>query len=416
MEYILYIKRELSTILKIFKYMLEKILYPFYLISFLFPRDKNIWVFGSRFGQRFCDNPKYLFLYVHNNRKNEIRPIWISKNKEIVNQLKERNFESYYAYGFKGMYYTLKAKYHIFDFSLNDINFWLSGGAIRIQLWHGIPLKKIENDSKLFIKNRSILHKGLFLILQPWLFIKNSYVICPSDSFVNIFSSAFGVTKKEIIISGNPRNDILFNNIRGSDIGMGHMFNNKLNEIKLKTPTAKIILYMPTFRDTGGDVFSDDFNLEKLNQFLIANNAFFIVKTHPNALDSFKMYKEETNKIIFLPDDFDVYPILPSVDILVTDYSSIFFDFLLLSKPIIFFPYDINKYASKDRELYFDYNEFVPGPKASTFDELLCVMNYFLKGNDGFLDQRKKTRDFAFKYVDGKSAEIICNFIVSRKF
>ena len=91
-------------------------------------------------------------------------------------------------------------------------------------------------------------------------------------------------------------------------------------------------------------------------------------------------------------------------DILVTDYSSIFVDFLLLNRPEIFFPYDYEKYVTKDRELYFDYNEFTPGPKARVFSEFLGVLGKTLQGEDDFAQKRITQRDRCFSKIDSNAS------------
>ena len=128
------------------KYWGQLLLLPVYWFSFLFPRNKNIWLFGSTFGRRFADNPRYFYLYV-SQMVPEVRAIWISHDKGIVEFLSREGYEAYYNHSLKGIWYCLRGKVYCFDNYSKDISFWLSGGALKFNMWHGIPLKKIQADN-----------------------------------------------------------------------------------------------------------------------------------------------------------------------------------------------------------------------------------------------------------------------------
>lgn len=405
---------------KYFLTVLSNILgYALYFVSFLIPRKKDIWVFGSWSGKRFGDNSKYLFLYVANNHKTEIKSIWISKDKNIVRKLRHDKYNAYYAYDLKGIYYNLRAKYIFSDHYFDSVNFWCCGRATKIQLWHGAEFKKIEYDAKNLPWNKPLI-RLLYYFVVPWAIAKNDYIISASDMFIDIYTSAFRIKKERIIVTGLPRNDIIFyNNIRGYGIPDISTYD-KIAKIKSNNSTVKFILYLPTFRglpirDSNSDNSNGfiNFDFDKLDHFLDKVNGFFIIKLHPIIEIDLKRFNQ-WNRIIFLPSSIDIFPLLNQVDILITDYSSIYYDFLLINRPIIFFPYDLKDYIEKDRGFYFDYGEFTPGPKAFTFVELLYWINYFINNNDDFVDIRKKIKDKCFKYKDGESSYRIYNFIKNK--
>jgi CDP-glycerol glycerophosphotransferase (TagB/SpsB family) len=387
-------------------------LHLFYLLSCLVPRDDKIWVFGSGpTGNRFADNAKYFFLYVANTFPDEIRSIWISQNKRVVKELKKIGYEAYWSNSPEAFFYSLRAKYFIIDLfsSAFGFSYWFSGGGKKINLWHGMPIKKIGyDDNKSITYNPNQLRRIIFRIFIPWSVEKYDILISTSSFFKEIFIKSFRINREKVLIAGHPRNDIFFKKIKNCFIGKERKTYLDLLKIKEKNPEGKIFIYMPTYRDTDKS-FSADLDFKKLNKLLSFYNSFLLIKPHP-----FVEIKNEHNnfeKIIMLNPAADIYPLLPLVDILITDYSSIYFDFLLLDKPIIFFPYDFKKYFSEDRELYFDYNEFTPGPKAYKFQELLCWIEYFLKGNDEFEKEREKLRDICFMYKDGNSSERVSKCI-----
>ena len=132
---------EIVMIIKItdrLHYWGQLLLLPVYWLSFLVPRDKKIWLFGSTFGRRFADNPRYLYLYVSQHRDElGIRPIWISHNEDVVKMLNAEGYEAYMYHSLKGIWFALRGKLYLYDNYSKDINFWQSGGAlIRYKIRH----------------------------------------------------------------------------------------------------------------------------------------------------------------------------------------------------------------------------------------------------------------------------------------
>lgn len=120
------------------------------------------------------------------------------------------------------------------------------------------------------------------------------------------------------------------------------------------------MLYAPTIRDTGGDAIHDQIlELESLNEFALGNNVVVIFKLHPIPLYNYN--PDGLERIIWYTNVCDVYPLLPLVDVMITDYSSIYLDFILLNRPILFLLYDREKYESKDRELHDYFENFIVG-------------------------------------------------------
>ncbi|MBI2642067.1 MAG: CDP-glycerol glycerophosphotransferase family protein, partial [Candidatus Wildermuthbacteria bacterium] len=299
-------------------------------------------------------------------------------------------------------------------------NYWLSGGAKEVMMWHGIPLKKIERDIK---KGESVdakvqQSKGFarFMVgvLLPWVFRKPDYITTTSPIFQDIFASAFKVRKEQVFMAGFPKNDVYFANIPGAEIGVDKETLSKLRELKKPGSQFKTVLYAPTWRDTGGDSFfekPDD--LKALDDFLFEGHLFFFLKLHPLAQKSALavLPGAEYRNIVFVDPDSDADPLLPFVDILVTDYSGIYFEFLLLDKPVVFFPFDYEKYVTRDRELYFNYEEATPGPRVSTFPDLLEALRKTSHGWDEYGVLREKVRNMCYQYRQGNAADRVSELL-----
>ncbi len=390
-----------SKIMKNFKalrILFRLFLHPVRWLTKITPRDKNLWVFGSNGGDTFTGNPKYLFLQLA--RREDIRCIWITANREIFDELRKLGFEVYKKNSLKAFYYVSRAGILFFDYSTFDINFWASGGGVKVNLWHGLPLKKISHDDKNDLRNtRNPLKRIILRIFRPWTFEKWNFSVATSEAFREKLSSGLGIPQERIPVTGYPRNDIFFKEIEGAFIGSSKEVYDAL-KIR-KSEGAKLFAYFPTFRESGENPL-DWLDLARISKIFQKFNSYFIVKLHQYS--NFQP-KGEFPNVIFIKQSFDFYPLLPLIDVMITDYSSIYLDFLMLDRPIIFYPFDLEKYLSENRELYFEYDNFTPGPKARNFDELLSYLVEYLSGDvDRFMRARKEFIPKVYRYVDGESA------------
>ncbi|MGD0780771.1 MAG: CDP-glycerol glycerophosphotransferase family protein [Dehalococcoidales bacterium] len=380
-------------------------------------RNKNMWIFGSLGGKDFMENSKHLFLYINKYHK-EIRAIWLSRNKKIILELERNGFESYYIYSLRGFYYSLTAKYFIYsNFMLYDLNYIPSVGGTRINLWHGIPLKKIGEDAnmstsgsitKLNTFNR--LNTGIYRIVFHFLHKTTNYFIACSEEHRRKMCSAFGKVNSSVPITGYPRNDAMF--LPVSSWQNDNMFWDFIsNMIKFKY----LLFYLPTFRDSkraGYDLFTPySFNADEAQKTLEKLDAVMIIKAHD--VGKMKIIQQSSSpRIIFASNNQlpDIYPLLNKTNILLTDYSSVYFDFLLLDRPIIFTPFDLGKYINNDRQLYYDYDEVTPGPKARNWPEVFKLMEHVIE-RDEWKAQRELVRNRFHKYIDGNSSERVFQMI-----
>lgn len=391
-------------IMKEIKYWSQIFLFPIYALSHLFPRSKEIWVLGSTFGKRFADNPKYFYLYLNQFQKDDINAVWISKSRKVVDFLCEHKYPAYYLYTLKGIWYCLRAKVYLYDNYTKDICFPLSGGAIKINMWHGIPLKKIQKDN-IFdrIRNPQNIKEKLYSIPRKISDEKPShYVLTTSEKLRGIFSSAF--ITNNVLICGYPRNDFLnFNLIHNVQMIEEEKSLNEFTQWKGQT-----ILYMPTFRDTESTFF-DVINMNTFHSFLKKNELLFCVKLHPKSknYNKFAKFSMNFNNVLLISSEFDPYPYLNKTDLLVTDYSSIYFDFLYKDKPIIFFNYDYEEYIHTTRELYFDYNQMTPGQKVKDEKELIGAIKEELFGIEKYKEDRMKMKESMLLTREEPSSEVL---------
>jgi len=362
-----------SKSIKYLPKLISPLMFLIYCLVYLLPRNRRNWVFGSGIGINFSDNAKYLFLYCSSEK--DINCYWITKNKDLVESLRNDGLNAYYKYSAKGLWLSLSSKVYVYDSRTGSINHWASAGAIKVNLWHGSPLKTIDRDitvkhNAFYIGNHTWgIKRYLVRMIMPEWFVVADLMIATSEKVKGYFNSAFG--SKKIKVTGYPRNDIISN---PSLYARYLVFEQNIID---SISTEKTILYAPTFRDTNRFNRETPIEWGRLNDLLKKNDATFLIKLHRH--DYSMAIKEDYSNIRVLDNESDMYPLFSKVDLLITDYSSIFFDFLLTDKPVLFYPYDKDDYLTKDRSMYDEYDTVTPGHKAYDFNGLYEKLELFFK-------------------------------------
>lgn len=361
----------MSKFFKLLRNVIFKII--FFLPSYLIPRNKSVWLFGS-FGGSFNDNAKYFFIFV-NEHHPEIKAIWISNNKQTIRFLREKGLNGYYKWSWQGLYYCLRGKVYIYNAYVSDINIWTVGKAIKVNLWHGIPIKKIEFDIEKGVLSNIFDESLMSKLLYMTHYVVPDYVLSTSDRVSTIFSSAFRVSLQNCLPFGYPRNWILKCD-KDELIDFINKYETKdtMELINRLAKYKKVYIYMPTWRDDNTDFIKESgIDFEILNEKLKERDCLMILKFHNNTHlpENFNDF----SNIVMLENKYDVYTILPFTDCLITDYSSIYFDYKTMNKEVIFFCFDLEKYL-KNREMYFDYKDIIRDELvAFNFDQLLNYIN-----------------------------------------
>jgi len=368
-----------------------------YVLSKLIPKNNNIWIFGAWFGEKYTDNSKYLFEYVNKNHP-EIRAIWLSNNENAIELIRKKDYEVYKIYSLQGYYYCARSYFSFLTIGMADVNMFIPTKYI-INLWHGNPLKKIALDDNISYQKNSYMKEFLRSLFFPFLKTLSSYTLLTASSeteAINL-SSAFGKGIGNILITGLPRNDVFFQ-----------------KDIK-KNVETKTIIYMPTHRNEGEldikKLFFDD--IVHINNKLKELDITLYIKLHYYHMKNMVSLDYSNIKLLFDSDiEQDIYSIINQFDMLITDYSSIFFDFLLTDKPIIFASFDYDEYISSDRELYYSYKDVTPGPKCKNWNEVLLWIEKFHNNVNLYLDERIKIKDIYHQYQDGNFSKRVCDEII----
>ena len=343
-------------------------------LSCLIPRNKKKWVFGNYSG--FADNSKYLFISLSEKAYAHYSFIWIGNSKDEVSYIRSLGLNSYYRWSVVGMYHSLTAGVYIYNSYINDINITTFGGAIKVNLWHGIGIKNIER--KITTGPLSKVYNGGYLnkLSHLKVFIKPDVFLSTSPMMTKHFSECFGIGEKQCIESFYPRCDIFrYDDGRIKSFIGKYGFENQSKLIDVISRFSKCYIYMPTWRDTDDDfIRRTGIDFSELNKALSDSNSLLILKLHP--MSHLNIDEASCTNIIKADNDMDIYPILPFTHCLITDYSSIYYDYILQkNKDVIFYIPDYREYIGSVRDFAFDFNECTIGEKVFSFEELLSIIS-----------------------------------------
>ena len=376
----------------------------------LYHRDKNIWVLGEWFGDRCCDNCLFFANYMADNHP-DIKLFWIASKTTDLSSLDERvirlEMDTKDASSVLKKAGVVIINQEIKDITKKSILYY--SGALIINLWHGVPWKKIGFD----ILGSPSVRSSVYLKLRFWIYGK-MYYLALSNEFRTIIERAFLCNDNRIIKTGYPRNSLFYNR-ESLDMAKTKLIRYIYNQYHIHLDnTVRFITYMPTFRDNTNENISFLFSEEEgLISFLTKNNAVILEKKHfvsAYRSDNKPSVKNKGN-IFMIGSDFMSQELLAATDVLITDYSSCFFDYLILDRPIIHFLYDYSYYEKEDRGLYYKKEDVVCGDIAENLTQLLPILSDNLSNPTKHKDLREKRKKFFIEYENPYSCADIYNRI-----
>lgn len=357
--------------------------------------DSHIWLFSSTDNSHYNYNSRYLFEYVKENLP-EITPLFVINDSELRNSLSSKYGKQYFieTESIQGIRQTLSAGVWFTSAGLPAYGIGLHKKRLIINLWHGVPLKKIALLDPNLKKAARIYFKKIF---------SENYtcILTTSHELIPLMARSFAVSEDKIKVWGQPRNDGLFQKNDCREI-LGQLFPD-LPEY------TKTVLYAPTFRDYGQvQLFPfKDFDQEQLEAFLEEKNMLLFIRTHVAEQGSAAPYLGKRIRFLGNEQAEDVTGILNIFDCLITDYSSIYIDYLLTDKPMIFLPYDRQQYLD-GRGMNFDYDDVTPGPKPETFNDFLDA----LSPKEDFWKSERTRVNRLFNEIQHPCAADICNKVL----
>ncbi|EOP14624.1 hypothetical protein KQ3_04594 [Bacillus cereus B5-2] len=388
--------------------MLREIIVTLYLIVFkILFSIANIAPLKNRVTFIMSYGENLIFIYEEMKKQNidcEVVFLYKSTCKYEV-----KNYPDVKAVAFetKSIIQTIQAIYHLATSRYIIIdNYFGSLSTIRfkkdvqcIQIWHAAgAFKKFGLLAPAFKKRNKYAQHRFLKVYQNF-----HKVVVGSDALAEIYMQAFGMTEKNILRTGIPRTDLFFNEEKKQNLIPS--FWHKNPDLKKK----KVLLYAPTFRDKELNDFELHLDIDALYEAL-KDEYILIIRLHP-AIRNNLQYKESYKDFLY---DYSSYPNINDLflvtDILITDYSSVPFEFCLLNKPMIFFAYDLKQYGKK-RGIIGDYISDIPGPVAYDSSEIIAAIQ-------GDVLDAKKMGQFKKKwnqYSQGNSSRNLVDYLFHQK-
>ncbi len=358
-------------------------------------RKSNIWAFGSI---KYGHSTRFLFEYVLEQEPN-IKAIWLTRDMSLAKEVRAMGYPSYHNKSLLGIYYSLRAKYYFTTHGVRALSRKYYHGAKHIYLCHGIGIKSAELSTTIgpsaeeFQKKRSTY--------QPPDFMTST------TPHVNKKQCAsFLVSEEQCMPFGTPRNDHFFKSKESQLQYLKKHAPNEFDFVNSLEKYAKIFSYILTWRDViDKQAVDESMDYHTLNQYLKRRNQVLVRDTHPGSTYNTPSPGEYSN-IVFIPKGCDLNLILPFIDVLITDYSSVYYDYILLNKPAILYPYDYDYFTKTCRTLYYDFYESTEGPYAYNFQELFELIKQDLPTPDYTRIKKLFWGDYT-----GESCKNITNFI-----
>ncbi|MDY2958643.1 CDP-glycerol glycerophosphotransferase family protein [Floccifex sp.] len=374
------------------------------LIYRLIPVDDHTILFIAFHGRGYSDNPKAIHqAMMKDDRFKDYKFVWAikhhkSKNLDIPNA---KIIE----------YFSLSYFYYLAHSKIWVVNCKLPGYVLKkenqiyLQTWHGTPLKRLAHDivlSEDATFYRSQMDAASMYKTYDVDVARYNYMISPNAFCSKIFPSAFAIDPSKLIETGYPRNDVL-SHINEQDVM------NKKKELHLPLD-KKVILYAPTWRDNSyvaqGYTFQLKADFRKWKEIL-GDDYIVLFKPHYLIINSFKE-DEQLNGFLYSMDaTMDIAQLYELSDILITDYSSVFFDYAILNRPIYFYMYDLEEYAQDLRGFYLDIHKDLPGKIYRNEEDLLVD----LKNNVFDYEHLKEFNAYFNNKEDGNASKRVIDIL-----
>jgi CDP-glycerol glycerophosphotransferase len=388
------------------------------LISFVVPRSDRLWVFGSGIG--LGEGALPLFQLAEARLGDSTRLVWLARSASELEEARSLGFEALRKDGWRGFWTTLRARVIVVTHGFGDANRYGVRGGFVVQLWHGLPFKHLHLDSPSTFAVSFLPDVGLVRRMLGFGYRRAgrglSLFPVASERVKPSIVSGFGIDPENVVVTGDPRDDIL---LAGDESTRRADARARLDEaVPDLPPSARVVLLAPTWRDGGADpTVPTAAEWDAIVAWLEEHDAVLLVRTHPLGRGSHADGPARSDRIRLLGPDLvrDVNPVLWAIDAVITDYSSIVFDFALVGRPVVFYAPDLAAYASM-RGYYLPFDEFTGGRAVTTWAEALERLGAAIgEGPDGPAHRHARhLREEFFDVLDGRAADRVLDEILAR--
>ncbi len=376
----------------------------FYLFSIV-PKEKRLVLCNAWFGQKYIDNPKYVYEYLLHNSNYKV--YWITSNREVYKDLKAKGYPVAFSKSLKGIIKQIRAQAIFSTVQLQEFNYLLVNNVIHIDLGHGHPIK--DPGLKKW-SNHALRIQFMYLRQNHFYGIKASQFA--KDKFLDVVP---GLDPSHIFISDFARNDVFFDEKLRLDKNM---------IVDYYKTGRKAIVYMPTHRSDGRCVLNlaEILPLDNIQRLCEKFGYVFIIKKHfyhRNEIEDLSMY----NRIFDITNEVNIDPqvLLYQADILMTDYSACYIDYLLLDRKLCFYQFDSEEFQKNERSLYIPFTTLDIAPIAYNKEDLTIQLATLMSSDvDEYKEQRNNFAPTYFANINHengcKKVKIILDLLMKKYY
>lgn len=335
------------------------------------PKEKGLILCNAWFGQKYIDNTKFVYEYLLQNSNYKV--FWLTKNRDIYSLLKQQRKPVVMYNSLQGIIKQIRAQVVFSTVQFSDFNQWLLTNTIYIDLGHGHPIKD---------PGKAIMMEPVLSLQELYINNLHYYGIMASDFARDRYHDVVAVDQSHLLLSDFARNDVFID----ETLRIGK--NKIVTRIK---GDKKAIVYMPTHRSSGKRkmCMNKILPMENIQTFCESNNYVFIIKKHFYHRAEIEDLEKYPNIFdITGEEDIDPQVLLWQADVLISDYSACYIDYLLLNRPLMFYQYDSIEFQETERSFYIPFELLDFAPIAKCKKDFLDKLSVACNEDDIFRDKR----------------------------
>lgn len=365
------------------------------------PFKKNWIVFESFMGRNYSGQPKYIYQYLQEHYGNEYKYIWSVDKKGIKIDGKHKTCRRW---SLRYYYYMNRSKYWVTNMR-QPLSIPKRDETVILSTWHGTPLKRLvfdmEENYSASPKYKNIVYRQT----RQW-----DYMLSDNPYSTDKFQRCFMLDREQILESGYPANDPMYAPDREE----------RAKTIKKKlgiSEDKKVIMYAPTWRDdnfyeSGRYGFDIELDIQRLKEEF-GDEYVLMLRMHYFVVDRFDM-TQFGDFVVDVCNYDDITELYLVSDILMTDYSSVFFDFANLKRPMLFFMYDLEKYRDVLHGFYMDIEKDLPGPILRTNDEVVDAIRNIDKVSETYREKYEEFYNIFCCIDDGNASKRVVETVFKK--
>lgn len=390
------------------------------LVTFAIPRTDRIWVFGSGIGPG--EGALALLRLARRRLDSQVRLVWLATTERELTIARELGLDAVDKLSLRGYWLTARARVLVVTHGQGDVNRYGARGGFLVQLWHGIPLKRLHLDSPAALESsllgsprlgRAVITRGLRAVGR-----QISLFPVSSSGIADRIVSAFGVGPDKVVVLGDPRDDVL---LQGDAAQRRERARASLAQaLGPVAESSRVVMYAPTWREGDLDPAApSEHEWTRIVGWLEEADALLIVRSHPLGHGDYASGPALSDRVRLLDATMiaDLTPVLPGVDHLVTDYSSVAYDFALTGGSTVFLACDVATYTTT-RGLYEPYDAFTGGQHVADWTAVIERLHALASGDPAACaaceHHRLRTVERYFDRPDGHATERVFEQILAR--